>query len=373
MKDVEPVKAPAKPAGSGRWKGISPKPISVSREDLIESGPFKDGQSLPLVVRPRIEGVDLFTWAAENLNFIESTLLKQGGILFRGFDISAPARLERFAQAIRLPMMHYMEGATPRTELGNKVYTSTEYPPDESIALHNELNYVLTWPMKIMFTCSVAPPQGGETPIADVRGVLKRIGPLIVDRFRRKGWMLMRNFGDGISLPWQAAYRLNEAWEMEAYCKKARIDYEWKGGERLRTRQVRPAIRTHPKTAEPVWFNHIAFWHVSSLRPQVREIFQKEFAEDDLPYNTYYGDGTPIEDEIVAEIRQAYDAETVAFPWEKGDLLLMDNMLVAHGRKPFGGERKILVMMGTPYSDADQWQWSRDDDHPLHFVSGDQP
>jgi alpha-ketoglutarate-dependent taurine dioxygenase len=368
MKNHESMKAPAKPIRPGSWKDFSPKLISVSPEDLIESGRFTDGQTLPLVIRPKIEGIDLFTWAAKHLDFIESTLLEQGGILFRGFDISSGARMERFANAIRLPMMHYVEGATPRTELGNKIYTSTEYPPDESIALHNELNYVLTWPMKIIFGCSVSPQHGGETPIADVRRVLKRIGPRILDRFRRRGWMLMRNFGGGVSLPWQVAYRLDKEWELEAYCKRARIEYEWTGGERLRTRQVRPAIRTHPRTGEPVWFNHIAFWHVSSLRPAVREIFQNEFAEEDLPYNTYYGDGIPIEDEIVAEIRQAYDAETVTFPWEKGDLLLMDNMLVAHGRKPFGGERKILVMMGEPYSDSDQWQWDKDNDRPLLFV-----
>jgi hypothetical protein len=64
------------------------------------------------------------------------------------------------------------------------------------------------------------------------------------------------------------------------------------------------------------------------------------------PYaNTYYGDGSPIEPKVLDQLRAAYNAETVSFPWQKGDLLMLDNMLVAHGRSPFVGPRQILVGM----------------------------
>lgn len=334
-----------------RRKTLTLKSINVSRKGLINTGFLKSGQPLPLVVQPKLEGVDLFVWAKNNLEFIEKSLLRYGGILFRGFDISTKDRFEEFLKAVSLQLMPYIEGATPRTELGERVYTSTEYPSDQSIAVHNELNYVITWPMNIFFCCFQAAEWGGETPIVDVRKVYDRISPEILAPFAAKGWMLVRNFGDGLSLPWQTAFRTTGRSELENYCRNARLEFEWKDDNHLRTRQIRPAIRRHPKTGEAVWFNHMAFWHVSSLEPHVREVFLTELGQENLPYNTYYGDGSPIEDSVVEEIRNAYRQETVAFPWEKGDLLMMDNMLVAHGRNPFSGARKIVVAMGNPFSD----------------------
>jgi alpha-ketoglutarate-dependent taurine dioxygenase len=113
---------------------------------------------------------------------------------------------------------------------------------------------------------------------------------------------------------------------------------------------VRPALATHPKTGERVWFNHVAFWHISSLEKGVKEAMQSVLEEYELPYNTYYGDGEPIEDSVVEEIRDAYRQETIEFLWQKGDILWLDNMLVAHGRNPYSGERKILVAMGDAFS-----------------------
>jgi alpha-ketoglutarate-dependent taurine dioxygenase len=325
--------------------------LDLSPKKLVKVTAPQNGHTVPLLIAPAFEGISLAGWVAKNKGMIETELRRCGGILFRGFGINGHERLEEFLSAVDLRRMPYMEGATPRTELGRSVYTSTEYPPEESIALHNELNYVMSWPMRIFFCCEVAAEQQGETPIADVRRVWQRLRPAVQEEFRRKGWMLVRNFGDGMSLAWQTAFRLEAEAELEAYCRGARVEWEWKGEGRLRTWQVRPAVRRHPVSGEEVWFNHVAFWHVSSLRAEVRELFLNEFPQEDLPYNTYYGDGSAIADEVVAEIRAAYEAETVAFRWERGDLLMLDNMLVAHGRRPYGGQRRILVAMGEPYSD----------------------
>lgn len=365
---AETSMASKREAWAARRKSVTPKTLSLAEQDLVRTSFLPDGGPLPLVVQPNFDGVNLIGWAANNVEFIESKLLEYGGILFRGFAVSDHTHFDQFLQAISLPRMHYMEGATPRNELADKVYTSTEYPSDQHIALHNELNYVITWPMKIFFFCVVPAETGGATPIADVRRVYNRIDPAIREKFVSKGWMLTRNFGDGMSLPWQTSFRMNERSELESYCRESRIDFEWKGGDRLRTRQVRPAVRVHPRTGEGVWFNHLAFWHVSSLEPRLREVFVSEFSEEELPYNTYYGDESRVPDEVMEEIRRAYAAETVAFPWQKGDLLMLDNMLVAHGRHPFSGPRRILTAMGEPYSDQSSWTWSRRGDQ-LTFQS----
>lgn len=99
-----------------------------------------------------------------------------------------------------------------------------------------------------------------------------------------------------------------------------------------------------------VWFNHAVFFHVSTLKPTIRKALLAEFSEEELPHNTYYGDGSPIEPDVLDEIRTAYQQEAVIFPWQVGDILMLDNMLTAHGRQPFLGRRKVVVGMAEPFS-----------------------
>ena len=77
----------------------------------------------------------------------------------------------------------------------------------------------------------------------------------------------------------------------------------------------------------------------------MRNALLQEFGQYDLPSNTFFGDGEVIESDVMDEIREAFERETVMFPWQRGDLLALDNMLVAHGRTPYEGPRQILVGM----------------------------
>ena len=181
--------------------------------------------------------------------------------------------------------------------------------------------------------------------IADVRNVYQRIDPAIKQRFEEKGWMLSRNFNDGFGLPWQEVFQTDSKENVEQYCRANDIQFEWKDKGRLRTRQVRPSARKHPTTGEMVWFNHAAFFHYTSLEDDIREALLSELGQNELPYNTFYGDGSPIEDEVAEHLRQIYEAETVMFPWHKGDIMLIDNMSMTHARQPYAGDREVIVAM----------------------------
>ncbi|HEY6138561.1 MAG TPA: TauD/TfdA family dioxygenase [Thermoanaerobaculia bacterium] len=331
-------------------KGLRPVAVQLSQEELIETSFLDPDRPLPLIVRPKGE-MKLEEWAPRNRDFIERNLRRYGAILFRGFGVDSADRFERNVNAFTDRLMSYTEGATPRLTIKDKVYTSTEFPPEYPIALHNELSYIVTYPTKLWFCCVVAPPVGGETPIADVRRVYRRISPATREKFERLGWMLVRNYGDGLSLPWQTVFHTDDKSVLAEYCRANKVEVEWKDDTRLRTRHIRPATRTHPVTGETVWFNHVAFWHVSSLLPDLREEFLKQWSDVELPYNTFYGDGSTIEPEVVEELRAAYDAETVMFRWEPGDFILIDNISVAHGRSPYSGPRRILAAMGDAYTD----------------------
>ncbi len=327
-----------------------PKAVSMSREELVKLSYLNPERMLPLVAQPNADAVDLITWAGTNKGLIEEQLMKHGAVLFRNFGIASIAKFEQFVRAISPELMQYGERSSPRHKVSDSVYTSTDHPADQPIVLHNEQSYTLSWMMKLWFFCLQPAQQGGATPIADSRKIFGRLNPKLVEKFEVKQVMYMRNYGAGLGLPWQEVFQTSEKSEVEAYCRQRAIRYEWLDGERLRTRQVRPAIRKHPKTDEKVWFNHALFFHVSSLEMATRSSLLAGLTEDDLPFNTYYGDGSPFEAATLDEIRAAYQQETVSFPWQAGDILMVDNMLAAHGREPYTGQRQVLVAMAEPFN-----------------------
>lgn len=331
-------------------KRFKRKALSVSQESLIKTDYLDHKGRTPLVIRPAIDGVELVSWAASNRELIEERLLDHGALLLRGFVVRSPEEFEQFIKTVSDHLLQYNERSSPRKNVSGNVYTSTDYPANQSIFFHNENSYQSVWPLRIFFFSVTPAEQGGETPIADCRRVLARISPSIVARFVEKQVLYVRNFGDGFGLPWQTVFQTTDKTAVEQYCRKSGIECEWKSDDRLRTRQVRPAVARHPRTGEKSWFNHAAFFHVSTLDPLVREALLEEFGEDELPSNTYYGDGSTIEPSVLDEIRDAYTQEAVSFPWEEQDVLVLDNIYTAHSRSPYKGDRKVLVGMADPLS-----------------------
>jgi alpha-ketoglutarate-dependent taurine dioxygenase len=333
-----------------KLKTAKPQILKLSTGSLVEVDSLSPGGTFPLFIRPKAAEVDLAGWTRANRSYIEEQLLQAGAILFRGFKVNSVDMFAEFVRSFSPVLLEYRERSTPRREVGASIYTSTEYPAHQNIAFHNEFSYAYTWPMKIAFHCAKPAEAGGETPIADSRRVFQLIGPAVRERFIEKGVAYVRNYGNGIDLTWQEAYQTADRTQVERHCRNALIEFEWRDGDRLKTWQVRPAVAQSPKTDAMVWFNQAHLFHLSNLEKDVQESMLKTFGESDLPRNAYYGDGTPIEASALEEVREAYERASVSFPWQEGDVLLLDNMLTAHGRRPFTGKREVLVAMAEPYS-----------------------
>lgn len=328
------------------------KPVVVSSEDLVKIDVFDSTHGLPLVIRARSDDLDPIKWASANRPVLAKHLLQHGAILLRGFAMNRPEQFRQLVESISGGTLPYRERSSPRSRVIENIYTSTDYPSDRSILPHNEHSYSITFPRKLFFWCEIAAQQGGETPLADTRRILARIDPAVVETFREKGWMYVRNFTPHFGLSWQTAFQTDDRTRVETYCREAAIEWEWTT-HGLRTRQKRPAVATHPESNEPVWFNHATFFHISSVEPELRRELLATYDERDFPNHTYYGDGSPIEDCVVQHLRESYANELVSCPWEKGDVVIIDNMLAAHAREPYEGPRRILFAMAESYTRTD--------------------
>jgi alpha-ketoglutarate-dependent taurine dioxygenase len=328
--------------------------VASSGEGLVSTELLFADKTLPLVIQPLVPEVNLVEWIRTQNDFIQESLDRSAAILFRNFKIRTATEFEQVVRAASATeLLSYRERSSPRSRVEGNVYTSTDYPADQSIFLHNENSYQQTWPMKIFFYCALPAEHGGETPIADTHRIFQRVPPAIRERFREKKWMYVRNFDGRFGLPWQTVFQTDDKTKVEEYCRGNGIEVEWKDGDRLKTWAIRPAVTKHPRTAKDLWFNHATFFHVTTLAPEAREVFSAELKEEDLPTNTYYGDGSPIETETLNELRRIYHEETVAFLWQAGDILMLDNMRAAHGRAPYAGSRQIMVAMTEPRGRSD--------------------
>ncbi|SFO73627.1 amino acid adenylation domain-containing protein [Chitinophaga sp. YR627] len=301
----------------------------------------------PLVLKPGMQDVDLTQWIKENNATVKQQLLEQGALLFRGFRVQSLKDFEQFCDGLDAQKMLYKDQSSPRTQVQNKLYTSTEHPADQVIHMHNELSYSHTWPQYILFFCTEAAATGGETPIADARKMLEVLSPETVSRFTEKNIRYIRNLKKGMGLSWQEVYQTDDPQVVEQHCKENNIDYTWVSDDHLRVSWERPAIRLHPVTGKPVWFNHGLFFNAFTLNESILQLARDE---NDLPFNTAYGDGTPIEKAVLEELSQAYEICKRQFSWQPGDILLLDNMLMSHGRNAFSGNRKLYVSMLNPLS-----------------------
>lgn len=321
--------------------------VAKAPPSLVSTAVMNTVQGFPVVIKPEMDGVLLTEWLKDNETAITEYLRKAGAVLLRGFNVNTIEAFEKVSAVLGEEQMKYMDQSSPRSLVAEKIYTSTDYPADQEINMHNELSYSQDWPMRILFYCLKAPATRGETPIADSRRVLQGISPETRAKFKEKGILYVRNLVDGLGLSWRDVYQTSDKKVAEAYCKQHNISYTWFGDNHFRISWKKPAIYTHPFTGEEVWFNHGFFFNAWNLPEEVRMSITDP---SQYPSDTFYGDGTPIEKEVINELREAFEKAKVIFPWEKGDVLLLDNMLMAHGRSSFTGERKILVSMNTGYS-----------------------
>lgn len=320
-------------------------------------------EQIPLVILPTetASKADFLRLLSTHKTALKQKLSKYGGILFRGFPLT---NANDFSEAIRhLGLGHFVDyigGDSPRNKINDGVYTSTEAPPSIKIPLHNELSFVKYYPKNIYFFCETPPKEKGETIIADARKVLTSIDPDVKQRFVEKQLRYVScyyykskvmNWINRIQpshKSWIQVFETECKKEVEKKCREHEFEFKWAKNDWIQISQVRPAIMAHPDTGEKVWFNQA---HLYDFNPRLlgswRYVGAKLFycRKHTKLHEIFYGDHSTIARADLYHVLDVLDSQTVAFPWQKGDLLVLDNVLAMHGRATFEGKRRILTAM----------------------------
>src|SRR5437870_3174399 len=251
-------------------------------------------------------------------------------------------------------LMIEKEAFAPRRNYSHGVYSSSKWPPNQPMCMHQELSYALEVPGLMLFACLIPATEGGATPVADSATVLQALPTDLTERFEKVGWLLIRNYNDEIGASVADAFGTDDRRAVENYCRANAIKFEWQPDGALRTWQRRSAVVHHPRTGQRCWFNQIAFLNEWTIDPEVREYLVDIYGEDGLPFNTLFGNGDAIDVDVIQLIDEVYEKNTARERWRAGDLMLVDNVRTAHGRERFDGPREVLVAMADAVHLADR-------------------
>ena len=291
------------------------------------------------------ELADATTWVGAERDTLLDALSAHGAILFRGFPVKDAHDFDTFIRAFGLDSFTYQESLSNavrvnRTEL---VFTANEAPPDVSIFLHHEMAQTPLFPSRLFFCCEKAPKEKGETPLCRSDVLLEKLttaDPEFVESCARLGVRYSNvmpaeddpESGQGRS--WRSTLDAKSQEEAAARLDKLGYAQEWLDDGSLRATTPRlPAIRTLVD-GRRVFFNQL----IAAFRGW-------KDARNDPRKSICFGDDSEIPAASMQVAIELADELSFDLAWQTGDVALIDNYLVMHGRRPFVGERRVLASL----------------------------
>lgn len=309
---------------------------------LLEPG---GAEPFPFLYAAPPGGQRFCDWLSAQRGDVDAALSQHGAVLFRNFDLRDEASFEAAAAQLS-SALEAQYGDLVKRKSAEFVYDATWYPNDRAILFHNEGSHTPQLPTRQFFYCARDGFTRGETPILDCRRFYRALRANLLEPFEAKGLLYIRNFIRGVDVSWQDFFRTSDRSELERRCRAEGVEWRWKRDGSLRLMTRVPAVISHPHSGERSFCNQIMLHHVACLDARTGQALRSIYAPDELPRNVCYGDGSEIPDAIVAELLRVAVETAVKFSWRRGDLLMLDNLAVAHARSPFDGDRHILVAIG---------------------------
>ncbi|GAA3849212.1 TauD/TfdA family dioxygenase [Saccharothrix violaceirubra] len=292
--------------------------------------------------RPTAAGLIEYLEGATDL---DERLVAEKALVFRGFGVTEDT-IAGVMDRLLPNRLAYVHGNSPRTKVGSNIYTSTEYPPEFTISMHNELSYAHSWPSRLLFCCVLADMTGGATPVVDAQLWLESLDDDVREAFAG-GVRYTQNLhgGFGLGKSWQDTFETDDREVVDEFLRSTEATWQWHDDGGLRVSQLRPSTTKHPVTGAEVWFNQADQWHYATLGDETAKAMAEVLRAEEMPQSVTFADHRPIPAEYVLQVRDRGLELAVDVDWRLGDVLLIDNLLVGHGRRPFQGSRRVLVGM----------------------------
>lgn len=301
--------------------------------------------TFPVIIEANKDNRSLGGFLGQQKPALSADLAAHGAILFRGFDVSSATDFDEAVTAFGEGNFPYKESLSNavRVNVTERVFTANEAPPDVSIFLHHEMAQTPIYPSKLFFYCEIAAQEGGATPVCRSDLLLDELSlqkaPL-VKAFEEKGVRYRTTMppeddaGSGLGRSWRSTLGAESKDDAQKRLEKLKYEWTWLEGDVLRVTTPRlEAVRTLPD-GRKTFFNQL----IAAYRGW-------KDSRNDPSKSITFGDDTPIDAEDMAVAIELSDDLTVDLQWQPGDVALLDNYLVMHGRRPFSGKRRVLASL----------------------------
>lgn len=341
----------------------------------VLGAPHPAGTVSPLALRPStddgvVTDLDAVISIIKSLQAQDGLLTKKlavhGTLLFRGLPIHSASDFSKFAHAFGYSPHEIIGIVVDRPLLAPNVAPANEAPKEVLIYNHNESPQVPHAPEYIFFYSHRAPQEGGETPISSSLELFQRAKeqiPDFIEELAEKGiqsrvtYKVDKQFEGGSTLKQafgkeiqegddETTRRVKVEAQIKRYNRGEHTTWEWTDNDQtlILTHRL-PAIRTQPHTHLPTLFTGLATYYKSSIAPASpspsapagrRSAAQQSF-----------GDGTPIPTQYLKALADITDEIRVLHKWQRGDVLVYDNVIAQHGRQPWVGEQGDRVVLAS--------------------------
>jgi alpha-ketoglutarate-dependent taurine dioxygenase len=325
-------------------EGVRVSPVSVPGQQTHHGKPF------PLALECQSQTTDLdaaTSWVTQHRRELLDQASDYGTVLFRGFPLNTDHDFDRFVAAFDLKNFPYEQSLSNAVRVNRtpRVFTANEAPPSVMIFLHHEMAQTPVYPSRLFFFCEQPAGSGGATPVCRSDVLWERLAaqrPAFARDCQTKGLRYTHvmaadnDAASGMGRGWQSMLHAATTDEAEQRLRGLRYLWQWLADGSLRvTTPVLPAVRDLPG-GRKAFFNQL-----------IAAAMGWKDTRNDPSKSITFGDGTPLDPEAVSLAARLGEELSFALPWQKGDVALLDNYVVMHGRRTFTGTRKVLASLAA--------------------------
>lgn len=329
-------------AGNSGAPTLDTEVASVDRQQTYADGAFP----YAFVSRSPDATLERATaWVAENRDQLLELATQHGAVLFRGFPTRTAEDFDAFIRELNLENFPYERSLSNAVRINRteRVFSANEAPPEVRIFFHHEMAQTPLFPKYILFFCEIAPEVGGATPLCRSDVLYEKLAqrcPEFVQACETKGLCytnVMPGTDDpqsGMGRSWRSTLGVQTPEEAEARLRELNYSWQWLEDECLKASTPPLPAVMEVRPGKKTFFNQLiaAFCGWKDSRNDPSEAIR-------------HGDGSPLDADAVHIAGELADELTYDHSWQPGDIVLLDNTVAMHARRPFQGTRKVLASL----------------------------